>query len=111
MHISALKKLTDESNGTSQARTSGEGGGATDAQVQSSQDAFMTDSIQLIGTIYKFAKMRRIPASEFEKIISRSYEKAWKLSERSHAKGKNSAEMQDSLTELMQVLQTLDASN
>ena len=39
----------------------------------------MTDAIQLIGIIYKYAKIRNIPANEFEQIIMRSYEIAWKL--------------------------------
>ena len=41
------------------------------------KDAFMTDSIQLIGMIYKFAKVRKIPGPEFEKIIVKSYDLAW----------------------------------
>ena len=50
-----------------------------------SKDAFMTDSIQLIGLIYKFSKMRNIPAQDFEQIIIRSYEVARDL----HSKDKN----------------------
>lgn len=41
------------------------------------KDAFMTDAIQLIGMIYKFAKMRNIPGPEFENIIVKSYDLAW----------------------------------
>ena len=53
--------------------------GADPAQPANNKDAFMTDAIQLIGLIYKYAKMRRIPASEFEEIIKRSYDMAWSL--------------------------------
>ena len=39
----------------------------------------MTDAIQLIGVIYKYAKMRNIPGPEFERIIINSYDVAWRL--------------------------------
>ena len=41
-------------------------------------DSFMTDAVDLIGHIYKFAKVKDIPASEFEKIVTRSYHKTIK---------------------------------
>jgi hypothetical protein len=53
--------------------------GAEPSPPINNKDAFMTDAIQLIGLIYKYAKMRRIPASEFEEIIKRSYDMAWSL--------------------------------
>ena len=45
-----------------------DGGEATSSVLNNSnsKDAFMTDAIQLIGIIYKYAKIRNIPASEFE---------------------------------------------
>lgn len=39
----------------------------------------MTDAIQLIGLIYKYAKMRNIPGPDFERIIVNSYDLAWQL--------------------------------
>ena len=39
----------------------------------------MTDAIQLIGVIYKYAKLRGIPGPEFERIIVNSYDVAWQL--------------------------------
>ena len=41
-------------------------------------DSFMTDAVDLIGHIYKFAKVKDIPANEFEKIVTRSYHKTIK---------------------------------
>ena len=43
------------------------------------KDAFMTDAIQLIGVIYKYAKLRGIPGPQFERIIANSYDYAWQL--------------------------------
>ena len=46
-----------------------DGGEAATSSVKNnsnSKDAFMTDAIQLIGIIYKYAKIRNIPANEFE---------------------------------------------
>jgi len=39
----------------------------------------MTDAVELIGLIYKLAKLKDIPASDFEQIITRSYMKTIKL--------------------------------
>ena len=46
--------------------------------VNNVNDAFLTDSIQLIGLIYKFAKAKNISAGSFEQIIANSYDVAWK---------------------------------
>ena len=47
----------------------------------------MTDAIQLIGVIYKYAKMRNIPGPEFERIIVNSYDVAWQM--QGNSKGSN----------------------
>ena len=55
----------------------GEATGGEPANSMKNKDAFMTDAIQLIGVIYKYAKMRNIPGPEFERIIVNSYDVAW----------------------------------
>lgn len=72
-----------------------------------SKDAFMTDSIQLIGLIYKFSKMRNIPAQDFEQIIIRSYEVARDL----HSKDKNGQNKQQQLPDLMKEIKRLNQEN
>ena len=43
------------------------------------RDSFITDTIELICLIYKLAKLQKIPVTDFEKIITRSYSKTMNL--------------------------------
>ena len=47
--------------------------------MNSCPDSFVTDIIELICILYKLAKLQKIPANDFEKIIIRSYTKAMNL--------------------------------
>ena len=73
------KLKNDNTSGGIQIESSAGGGEACSSSTLKNKDAFMTDAIQLIGVIYKYAKMRNIPGPEFERIIVNSYDVAWKI--------------------------------
>ena len=55
----------------------------------------MTDAVSLIGLIYKYSKQKRIPVESFEKIITKSYEAVWNISDKD--KGRKSGDKQGTL--------------
>ena len=73
------KEVGDAAQSGNASMDGGEAATSSVLNNSNSKDAFMTDAIQLIGIIYKYAKIRNIPANEFEQIIMRSYEIAWKI--------------------------------
>jgi len=45
------------------------------------RDIFVTESLDLISLIYKFAEKKGISEEHFEEIIRRSYERVWNIPE------------------------------
>ena len=80
----ASSHYSDDLGGKQTSVKSVDGSGAAEASTtKNAKDAFVTDALQLIGIIYKYAKTKNIPASAFEQIIVRSYDVAWNMEEKS----------------------------